>query len=90
MFVLKSSSVPVISFEAVKLEVLMTLVCSFWSSASEEFVEFLSGSVFATVYGSVVVCLDQMKVFLVNILSQSFLFVGLLVGVFFFPHSAGF
>lgn len=62
----------------------MALVCGFCSSASKEFAAFQCGSVSATVYDSVVICIDQMKVLLVNTLSQSFVFVGLLL--FFLPQ----
>lgn len=50
----------------------MIVVCRFWSFASEEFAAFQCGSVSATVYDGVVICIDHMKVLLVNTLPQSF------------------
>lgn len=50
----------------------MTMVCGFWSFASEEFAAFQYCSVSAAVYDGGAVCINHMKVLLVNILSQSF------------------
>lgn len=64
---------------------LETVVCSFWSFASEGFATFQCGSVSATVHDDDVTCIEHMKVLLVNTLSQTFSgFCG------FFPDSLDF